>query len=781
MLKDLEDRAVKLALGRSIGSGCSEPGSDVSAQIDHACETPIGPGRPSRAKVRTDYRTGVRPGQSPRNRRPSRPRQKTDGLDAWEHWSFFKEVNPSELRKDVMDIGQQLEIIDGIHLEYSIVILSLRSDDHSWLLVEDMRYTNSIATLLFLVIAATHRSQYIEGQPPSNPKYFTPPKPASSLTPSCWRTRCSRRNAPTTLVLALGDGVIGDMIWCVAATFMHGVRFIQVPTTLLAMVHFPIGGKAAIDSPHGSNLIPAFWQPERIFIDMKFLETLPEREFVNGMPEVVKTAAIWDEAEFARLEQNAELILETVKAKSSDSGRTEIGNVENVYKDVILSSIRVKAYVVPADEREEGLRNLFNFGDSIGHTIKAIVFPQILHGEGVPIGIIKEAELTHHLGVCYPSATSYRHLSKISMSRNLLVESSEVERFLSIMGVDKKNDGRKKKVVLLAAIGRTHEKKASVINDDSIWVILSTSVIVDSQRSAVPELEDTPPGSKCISNRALVLAGLGSGTCRVKNLLHSDDIEHMLTAVHKLRGIQYSWEEDGDILVVNGNGGNLHACGDELYLGNAGTTARFLTSVATLVSPSGEHDSIVLTVNALTKSTTEEYSNHIPQGSCKNTAEYVVEIDSSSATYPLAIVAMTVSTVTGLNIGKKSFQGVARFAVDVLQPMGCTVEQSDYSTTIRGPPRGQLKPFPHVDMEPMTDAFLTASVLTPIANGLERSSLTGIANHRFKECNRITVMVHKLGKFGVTTSELEDRIWFKGIDDNSLKPPEGGVHCCDDH
>lgn len=98
--------------------------------------------------------------------------------------------------------------------------------------------------------------------------------------------KCTR----DTLVIALGGGVIGDMIGYVAATFMRGVRFIQVPTTLLAMVDSSIGGKTAIDSPHGKNLIGAFWQPERIFIDLKFLETLPEREFINGMAEVVKVS-----------------------------------------------------------------------------------------------------------------------------------------------------------------------------------------------------------------------------------------------------------------------------------------------------------------------------------------------------------------------------------------------------------------------------------------------------------------------------------------------------------
>lgn len=543
-----------------------------------------------------------------------------------------------------------------------------------------------------------------------------------------------------------------------------------------------------------------------------------------------------------------------------------------------------------SDEREGGLRNLLNFGHSIGHAIEAILFPQMLHGECVAIGMVKEAELARHLGVLKPGAVA--RLSKCLTSYGLPTsledkrvkkltggKHCEVEKMISIMGVDKKNDGRKKKIVLLSGIGRTYEKKASVVHDDAIRVILSPSVVVDSQKSVIPELEITPPGSKSVSNRALVLAALGSGTCHIKNLLHSDDTEYMLTALHKLGGMQFSWEEDGDVLVVSGNGGKLTACGEELYLGNAGTAARFLTTVATLVSPSEEHDSIVLTGNArmkqrpigalvdalrsngntvdylegkgclplrvpstsgltggkielaatvssqyvssilmcapyarepvtlslvggkpisqlyidmttammasfginVVKSTTQEYTYHIPQGAYKNPAEYVIESDASSATYPLAIAAITGTTVTIPNIGKKSLQGDARFAVDVLRPMGCVVEQTDYSTTVHGPAKGQLKPIPHVDMEPMTDAFLTASVLAAVAVGPGRTNITGIANQRVKECNRIAAMVHELSKFGVTAGELEDGIWIEGRDYTTLKNPEGGVDCYDDH
>ncbi|KAI5798030.1 EPSP synthase-domain-containing protein [Peziza echinospora] len=691
-----------------------------------------------------------------------------------------------------------------------------------------------------------------------------------------------------TVIIAMGGGVIGDMIGYVAATFMRGVRFVQVPTTLLAMVDSSIGGKTAIDTPHGKNLIGAFWQPQRVFVDLRVIETLPEREFINGMAEVIKTAAIWDETEFVKLEQSAGRILEAVRSKRDAQGRIPLTDVEDLVKGIVLGSIKVKAFVVSADEREGGLRNLLNFGHSIGHAYEAILFPQMLHGECVSIGMIKEAELARHLGVLKPGAVA--RLSKCLTSYGLPVsledkrvkkltggKHCEVDRLIKIMAVDKKNDGRKKKVVLLSGIGRTHEPKASVVSDDAIRVALAPSIVVNSPKGTPPVTVVTPPGSKSISNRALVLAALGSGQCKIKNLLHSDDTEHMLTALHQLGGITYSYEDDGEVLVVNGNGGKLFACGEELYLGNAGTAARFLTTVANLVSPTASHSSIILTGNArmkqrpikdlvdalrtnnaeieyvegqgclplrvqsngfeggrirlaanissqyvssilmcapyarkpvtlsligqpisetyitmtiammasfgivVTKSETEPYTYLIPQGAYTNPVEYVVESDASSATYPLAFAAITGTKCTIPNIGKLSLQGDARFAVDVLRPMGCTVEQSDYSTTVQGPPVGTLKPIPHVDMEPMTDAFLTASVLAAVAVGSGPTQITGIANQRVKECNRIAAMVHELAKFGVSAGELPDGIEIHGRDYKTLKTPENGVHCYDDH
>lgn len=703
------------------------------------------------------------------------------------------------------------------------------------------------------------------------------------LTQSCTRD---------TILIAMGGGVIGDLVGYVAASFMRGIRFIQMPTTLLAMVDSSIGGKTGIDTPLGKNLVGAFWQPLRVYVDMVFLHTLPPRQVINGLSEIIKTAAMWNENDFQLLENNSAVLLDALN-KPSVPGEYKFDSIKPLLQKIILSSIRTKCEVVTLDEHEGGLRNLLNFGHSIGHAYEAILYPQILHGECVAIGMVKEAELARYLGILKPNAVG--RLTKCLVSYNLPISVNDpkvkkyasfkhcpVEKLIEYMAVDKKNQGSKKRIVILKAIGETYEKHATVVSDDDIRFILSRDVKVDEFTKSSWDVVVTPPGSKSISNRALVLAAMGNGTCRLTNMLHSDDTQFMMSALESLGAATFSWEDGGETLVVKGNGGKLAVPKEELYLGNAGTAARFLTGIAALVS-SKDGAKVVLTgnhrmkvrpigplVDALrangceinylekqgslpldlssknglkggiielaatvssqyvssilmcapyasqpvtlklvggkpisqlyidmtiammasfgvnvTKSTTEENTYNIPCGKYQNPPHYEIESDASSATYPLAIAAITGTKCTVPNIGSASLQGDARFACDVLRPMGCTVEQTATSTTVQGPPKGTLKPLESIDMETMTDAFLTASVVAAVACNVSEGDpvtrITGIANQRVKECNRIAAMVHELAKFGVRTGELEDGIYIFGKNYKELKKPEEGIYTYDDH
>ncbi|WVQ70151.1 pentafunctional AROM polypeptide [Kwoniella botswanensis] len=715
-----------------------------------------------------------------------------------------------------------------------------------------------------------------------------------------------------TVVLAFGGGVIGDLTGFVAATFMRGVKFVQIPTTLLAMVDSAVGGKTAIDTPHGKNLIGAFWQPSYIFVDLAFLTTLPPREVSNGMAEVVKTAAIWKDDDFALLEsRSAEISLaaSTKPTTSSTAGRfaSDRSHAQSLLLQVVSGSIYVKAHIVTIDERETGLRNLVNFGHTIGHAIEAVLTPAMLHGECVSVGIILEAEVARQLGILsqvavgrltrclqaygLPISLSDRRITSLPASSQL-----SVDRLLDIMRIDKKNSGPAKKIVLLSRIGKTYEERASVVADEVIRRVLCEAATVISGIPTKSPITMATPGSKSISNRALVLAALATGTCRIRNLLHSDDTAVMMNALVELKGAVFSWEDGGDTIVVEGGGGTLSAPakGKELYLGNAGTASRFLTTVCAMVSGAASTEkSTIITGNArmkqrpigplvdalsangakikyvesegclpldietdgfkgghikLAASVSSQYVSSIllcapyaaeevvleltggqvisqpyidmttammaqfgiavqrkkdasgnlldiyviPKGTYKNPSDYSVESDASSATYPLAIAAITGTTCTISNIGSSSLQGDARFAKEVLEPMGCIVEQTLTSTKVTGPPVGQLRALGNVDMEPMTDAFLTASVLAAVANtpalperqveGLPpaASRIYGIANQRVKECNRIKAMRDQLAKFGVETDEFDDGIIVIGKAATSLARG-ASVHCYDDH
>ncbi|KAJ3324463.1 3-dehydroquinate dehydratase (3-dehydroquinase) [Boothiomyces sp. JEL0866] len=697
------------------------------------------------------------------------------------------------------------------------------------------------------------------------------------LGQSCTRDTC---------LIALGGGVIGDLVGFVAANFMRGIPVVQVPTTLLAMVDSSVGGKTAIDTPHGKNLIGAFHQPKHIFIDINYLKTLPKREFVNGLAEVIKTAAIWMEKDFEMLENFPEKILGLVGG-SNDS------ESEELLVKVILGSVQVKAHVVTVDEKETGLRGLLNFGHTVGHAIEAIVFPDLLHGECVSIGMVIEAEISRHLG--HLNNVSVGRLVKCLQSYGLPVSLFDkiykqrtrrvcsVEQMLNIMKVDKKNQGDKKRMVLLATIGKTYQPHASFVEDRIITRVLSAAIQVIPQDKTGKTVSLNVPGSKSISNRALVMAALGKGQCKLRGLLHSDDVQVMLESLQKLVGISFNWEDGGETLVIEGGAGRLRVPDTELYLGNAGTASRFLTTVCSLISePHKAGIPTVLTGNArmkqrpigplvtalqqngtkvkflenegcfpleitpnnglaggaikLSASVSSQYVSSIlisapyaqeevvldltgdsvisqpyidmtvammksfgisverlgdsnqyrvPKGVYQNPSEYLVEADASSATYPLAFAAITGSTVTVTNIGSNSLQGDAEFAVKVLEKMGCTVSQTESTTTVTGPK--SLVPIPQIDMESMTDAFMTATVLAAVAqnpNGEDQNTtrITGIANQRVKECDRIAAMIEQLARLGVAASELPDGLQIHGIDRKNLKSiSPSGVRCYDDH
>jgi len=242
-------------------------------------------------------------------------------------------------------------------------------------------------------------------------------------------------------VVALGGGVVGDLAGFAAATWMRGVDFVQMPTTLLAMVDSSVGGKTGVNLPAGKNLVGAFHQPRAVIADTATLATLPPREYRAGLAEVVKYGAIGDAAFFAWLEAHVDALNAHDPAALAEA---------------IAVSCRHKAGVVARDERETGERALLNFGHTFGHAIEAASgYGSVLHGEAVAIGMVLAARASERLGRA-PAADTDRLdtlLRKLGLPTTLPA-GSDADALLARMRLDKKNVSGRLRLVLWRGIGR---------------------------------------------------------------------------------------------------------------------------------------------------------------------------------------------------------------------------------------------------------------------------------------------------------------------------------------
>lgn len=196
----------------------------------------------------------------------------------------------------------------------------------------------------------------------------------------------------SSMLLALGGGVIGDLTGFSAAIYQRGIPFVQVPTTLVAQVDSSVGGKTGVDHRLGKNLIGAFHQPSAVYIDPETLRTLPHREWVAGLAEVIKYGIIADESFFAFLEEAMPALLKLE---------------EHAVIRTITRSCQIKAQVVAEDERESDRRRILNYGHTIGHALESLgSYRGLIHGEAVGIGLVQEAELAAHLGLCGQNVTA---------------------------------------------------------------------------------------------------------------------------------------------------------------------------------------------------------------------------------------------------------------------------------------------------------------------------------------------------------------------------------------
>jgi len=261
-----------------------------------------------------------------------------------------------------------------------------------------------------------------------------------------------------TCLIALGGGVVGDMVGFIASIFMRGVSYIQIPTTLVAQVDSSIGGKTGIDLSFGKNLLGTFYQPCAVFANLSFLDTLPEKEFNNGLAEIIKYGIIDDEKMFRVLEDN----MAAIKEKDA---KLLLGLVE--------TCCQIKKSVVEIDEKEKGLRRILNFGHTLGHAVEAISQYSITHGEGVAMGMVAAARLSEKMGYLKEDA-SKRIESLVSLAGLpvKIPKSLDSDKMIAQLKRDKKKKGDVIHFVLLKKIGMPfingnieHKLIASVIEE----------------------------------------------------------------------------------------------------------------------------------------------------------------------------------------------------------------------------------------------------------------------------------------------------------------------------
>jgi 3-dehydroquinate synthase len=262
-----------------------------------------------------------------------------------------------------------------------------------------------------------------------------------------------------TVMFALGGGVVGDITGFAAGCYMRGVPFVQVPTTLLAQVDSSVGGKTAINHALGKNMIGLFYQPQRVVCDLDTLETLPQREFIAGLAEVIKYGPIADEAFLGWIEDHLDDLLAREPAALTHA---------------IRRSCEIKAEVVGADEKEGGVRAILNFGHTFGHAIESgLGYGQWLHGEAVGCGMRMATDLSVRLGLLPPSALERMHRLLARAGLPVRAPDLGVERYLQWMGRDKKAEAGEIRFVLLESMGRAVVRPAP---DELVCQVLESAV-----------------------------------------------------------------------------------------------------------------------------------------------------------------------------------------------------------------------------------------------------------------------------------------------------------------
>jgi 3-dehydroquinate synthase len=272
---------------------------------------------------------------------------------------------------------------------------------------------------------------------PAGERYKTP----ASLQ-KIYDAALAHRLERSSTIVALGGGIVGDMAGFAAATWLRGIAFVQVPTSLLAMVDAAIGGKTGVNHPQGKNLIGAFHQPRLVLVDPQVLGSLPAREFRAGMAEVIKYGVIWDAELFNQLEATKRL--------------DQLRYIPDTLRQEILTrSCQAKAHVVSKDEKEAGLRAILNYGHTIGHAVESLTgYRLVNHGEAVAIGMVAAGQIAVALGLWEQAAADRQYLLIQKAGLPTQLPSLPIDEIVAALQTDKKVVSGKVRFVLPTQIGQ---------------------------------------------------------------------------------------------------------------------------------------------------------------------------------------------------------------------------------------------------------------------------------------------------------------------------------------
>ncbi len=374
-----------------------------------------------------------------------------------------------------------------------------------------------------------------------------------------FKNNIKRKNS---CLIALGGGVVGDLVGYVASTYKRGIDFIQIPTTILAMVDSSIGGKNGINNSYGKNMIGSIYKPKNILIFLDFIESLPEVEIINGFAEIIKTAII----------NNIDLWNILIK-NNIDS----VLNNKNLLFEIIKLTSLTKLKIVKDDIYEKKnigcSRSHLNFGHTIGHIIEYV--NKLKHGFAISIGMVLELSLKENNKYIVPIniRSKIKQCLKNYKLPIKLKNSIDIEDIIKYLNNDKKDNN----IILIEDIGKSYTKKYTL---NQIIECIKSDRIITHKNIINPNSEFITyiaPSSKSATNRVLILSALGRGQSIIKNALFSDDTIHMIESLKKLGFNIKIFSND---IIVNGIDSypielNFKEI-KNLYIGNSGTSIRFL-------------------------------------------------------------------------------------------------------------------------------------------------------------------------------------------------------------